>query len=423
MPRKRKPPSYRRREIRGKSVGYVTLFDAVTKHRRDYHLGEHGTPESRAKYARLLAEWESSGRRLPQSAPPVADGPTVSQICHAYHKAMLDRGYSDSHIITIERTIAMLRKHHGPDPAVLFGPNALRVLREAMMRPDPDDERDAWHPRTAARRCGLIVAMFRWAVAHEYLPAEAYQRLASLEPLRARTDDTGIGPAPVNAVKAARKRVSAQVAAMIDLQLLTGMRPGEACAMRPCDIDRSGKVWLYKPLSHKTAWRGKKRVVFLGPRAKEILKPYLKSRAPGKYLFSPVEAEAQRLRERHEQRETPLGQGNRPGTNRKVSPERFPGDHYTTCSYRRAIHRACDLANARAIAAALKQGVELDSGVRLVARWHPHQLRHNYATEVRRKYGLEASAILLGHGSAEITDAVYAERDLAKAAKIVAEIG
>ena len=54
---------------------------------------------------------------------------------------------------------------------------------------------------------------------------------------------------------------------------------------------------------------------------------------------------------------------------------------------------------------------------------HPHQLRHNYATNVRREYGLEAAQILLGHSSALVTDAVYAERDMSKPIKIARTIG
>ena len=35
------------------------------------------------------------------------------------------------------------------------------------------------------------------------------------------------------------------VAAMVELQLLTGMRPGEVCRMRPCDMDTTGAAWVY----------------------------------------------------------------------------------------------------------------------------------------------------------------------------------
>ena len=64
------------------------------------------------------------------------------------------------------------------------------------------------------------------------------------------------------------------VAAMVELQLLTGMRPGEVVLMRMSDVDRSGDVWLYTPEEHKNAWRGKERKVYLGPKAQEILRRF-----------------------------------------------------------------------------------------------------------------------------------------------------
>ena len=41
--------------------------------------------------------------------------------------------------------------------------------------------------------------------------------------------------------------VAPQAAAMIRLQLLTRMRPGEVLCMTPRDLDRSGDIWIYKP--------------------------------------------------------------------------------------------------------------------------------------------------------------------------------
>ncbi len=43
-------------------------------------------------------------------------------------------------------------------------------------------------------------------------------------------------------------------------------------------------------------------------------------------------------------RHTPLSYGNRPGTCRKRKSKRTAGEHYTTATCRRAIHRACNLA-------------------------------------------------------------------------------
>jgi len=64
--------------------------------------------------------------------------------------------------------------------------------------------------------------------------------------------------------------------------------------MRGCDIDRSGEVRLYRPHRHKTAHRGKDRIVTIGPKAQAVLKPFL-GLSLTVYLFSPAEAEADRL--------------------------------------------------------------------------------------------------------------------------------
>ena len=56
-------------------------------------------------------------------------------------------------------------------------------------------------------------------------------------------------------------------------------------------------------------------------------------------------------------------------------------------------------------------------------RWHPHQLRHVAGTELRRKFGLEVAQIVLGHSSAQITDAVYAERDMGKLLEVMKQVG
>jgi len=62
--------------------------------------------------------------------------------------------------------------------------------------------------------------------------------------------------------------------------------------------------------------------------------------------------------------------------------------------------------------AALKAGL---------THWHPNQLRHTFATQVRKQHGLEAAQVLLGHARADVTQ-VYAERDGALAATVAAKI-
>jgi site-specific recombinase XerC len=54
--------------------------------------------------------------------------------------------------------------------------------------------------------------------------------------------------------------------------------------------------------------------------------------------------------------------------------------------------------------------------------WSPNQLRHAAATAIRRKFGLEAAQVILGHSELSTTQ-VYAERDLTRAAAVIKEIG
>jgi integrase len=87
---------------------------------------------------------------------------------------------------------------------------------------------------------------------------------------------------------------------------------------------------------------------------------------------------------------------------KKTRPSRRPGRSYRAVTYNRAVARACEKAG--------------------VPRWHVNQVRHMHATEVRRRYGLEAAQVALGHSQANVTQ-VYAERDLALAVRVAAEMG
>ncbi len=65
---------------------------------------------------------------------------------------------------------------------------------------------------------------------------------------------------------------------------------------------------------------------------------------------------------------------------------------------------------------------ELASEWRRERCWHPNQLRHTAATDIRAEFGIEAAQVLLGHSSANMTE-IYAERDLMKAKAAMQEVG
>ena len=250
-------------------------------------------------------------------------------------------------------------------------------------------------------------------------------------------------------VDAIRPFVSVQVWSLVRLQLLTAARCGELVNLRPIDLDTAGKVWVCRLEQHKTAHRGHLRSLSFGPKAQRILAPLLLDRAVNDFIFKPSEAEAKRLQRQHEARQIPAGYGNGPGSNRQDDPQRQPGEHYKTASYRRAITRACDQAwpppehlkrqrtpgNKAANSTRWETELEWESrlGVtdwselqtwRREHRWSPHQLRHTAATRIRQEFGLEMARQVLGHavGGLAVTQ-IYAEQDEAAAAAAMLKIG
>ena len=204
---------------------------------------------------------------------------------------------------------------------------------------------------------------------------------------------------------------------MVRFQRFTGCRPAEVCLLRPCDVDTSGGVWVYRPESHKTEHHGRERIICIGPKGQAVLRPYL-LRDKSAYCFVPAESEKKRLALRHERRRTPLSCGNRPGSNRKRRPKRKPGNRYTTNTYRRAIQRAVESANRKRTKEAEKNGEKPD----LLEKWGPNRLRHSAATEIRKHFGLEAAQVTLGHATADVSQ-IYAERDLTLAVEVMRKIG
>ena len=442
-------PSYRQRK--GSDHAIVTLTDAVTKQRRDYWLGPHGSPESRERYHRLIAEWEAAGRRLPA---PIDDphGPcaqtTVGEIVHAYWTwASQHQCAIDGNLTTV---LQLLRRFFGSSPAAEFGPKKLRIVREAMACGDPNSipPRKPWTRQSVNKQTQRIASVFKWAASQELIPVTVFQALKTIEPLRrgqtTAPEATPVRPVAVEKVEAIRPFLSPTLQAIIDLQLLTGARGGELFRLRKGDIDRTGPVWTYTPQEHKTAYRGRTRTIYFGPRARRILEPFL-LRPDDAFLFSPEEAVRHVRRKRHELRKTPLWLGNKPGSCVVDDPQRTPGDHYTKNAYRRAIARACRMAfpPPEHLARQKIQGkkhLRWETDAELKKRlgpqrwsellrwrkehhWHPHQLRHTAATLIRREFGLEAAQIALGHSSALITDAVYAERDTEKVVEVMQKIG
>lgn len=443
-----KTPNYRKRL--GRNQALVTLTDSVTKQRRDFWLGEHGSAESRELFHRVIADWEANGRRFPTAAascaaPKASAGPTVVELLRDFYR-WAKQTYDPGELRSFHVVMILLRRYHGRTPAAAFGPKKLRMLRDEMIRGDQstDPPRRPWSRRYINQQVQRVRRVFKWAVAHEVVAPEVHQALCTLEPLKrgrsAARESPKVGPAPQALVDAVLPTLSRPVGALVELQLLTGARAGELVQLRRCDIemgDDSG-VWTFRPERHKNLHREQERVIYFGPRAQAVLLRFMGDRPSTAFMFSPKEADAERRDLLSRQRRTPASCGNRPGTNKSLTPEITPGDCYTTDSYRRAIWYACDRAcppppplgrrddeTVEAWWKRLKQKNLLGrlNEWRKAHRFSPHQLRHTAATHIRRGFGLEAAQLALGHSSANVTDATYAQRDQAKIIEIMCSIG
>ena len=403
-----KVPSYRKHKPSGRGV--------VTINGKDFYLGKWGTKASRAEYDRLIGEWLAGGRQMPTvdgSAPITVAEVIVSfwKFAKSYYQK---NGRPTGEVEEYRQVIRILRHLYGPTPAQNFGPLALKVVRQRMV--DADLSRGVVN-----QRIGRVKRIFKWAVAEELLLPGVLQAIQAVDGLRrgrtAARETEPIKPVPDAVVKATLPHMSEIVADMVRLQRLCGCRPAEVCMVRPCDVDISGDVWVYRPESHKTEHHGRERAICIGPQGQDILRPYL-LREKTAYCFSPTESETRRRAQVHAARKTPLSCGNRPGTNRRRKPKRKPGDRYDTNTYRRAIHRAVDAANKDRKKQIAEMGVELE----LLPRWSPNRLRHTAATEIRKTFGLEAAQVALGHSQADVTQ-IYAEKDLTLAAEVARKIG
>lgn len=297
----------------------------------------------------------------------------------------------------IQDALAPVHRLYGTALAREFGPVSLKAVRQSMI--------DAgWSRGVVNHAVGRVRRAFRWAVENELVPSSVLHGLQAVQGLQ-RGRSEARETAPVRPVDEAHVRkilphLPPRVAAMVELELLTGMRPQEVTILRARDLNTSASPWVYTPSSHKTAHHGHERRVFIGPRGQELLKPWLRPELNG-YVFSPRDGEEERQAQRGEERVSPMtpSQSRR---RRKARPAVAPGDHYTVESYRRAIARACDAAG--------------------VPRFAPNRLRHSAATRIRSEFGLEAAQVALGHTTAVVTQ-VYAERDFSKAAQVALAVG
>jgi integrase len=383
-------PRYRRHRASGQAV--------VTLNGIDHYLGPYGTAASRREYDRLLAIWLANDRR---PAVDTAPGLTIVEVLAAFRrhaeKHYRKNGQPTRSLGNIDDALRPLRQLFGREPVSGFGPLKLQAIQQTLAT-------SGLARPTVNKRIGIIKKVFRWAVAQELAPPSLSHALDSVDGLQ-RGRSEAREPEPVKPVDdatidATLPHLPEVVRDMVKLQRLTGCRPGEVCALRPCDVDRAGDVWQFRPTSHKTEHHGRERVIYIGPQAQAVLLPYL-LRDPSTHCFSPADSERKRHAQQRAARRTRV-QPSQLARVPKRNPKRTASTAFDKNAYARCIVRACHKAG--------------------VPRWSPNRLRHTAATEIRSRFGLEAAQVILGHSRADTTQ-IYAARDEERGLEVVKAIG
>ena len=379
---------------------------------REHYLGPYGSPESWEMYHRLVAEHLQESDGDVSDSTEVEEGLSIAEIVVQYDEFSREYYVKDGEITNdrFRAVVGPLVTLYGSTPASEFGPNRLRAVREHIIlrghagQAKYDENGKLVKPGEPLSRGYVnalvrdLLRMFKWGVSRELLPVSVYDALRAVEGVRKGKDNRlceakPVRPVPEEDFEAVVAAASPQIATMLQVQRLAGMRPDEVTIMRPRDIEETGDLWIYRPESHKLDWQGIDKEILLGPRAQALLVPWLEGRSDDAYLFSPKEvAEASYSARRRREKKKP----------RRSRRKRPPREHYTDDTYRRAVQRICK---------------EVD-----VPSWSPGRLRHNAGTEVRQEFGVEAAQLVLGHRKLSTTE-IYAEKNREKYQEIIRSIG
>lgn len=374
----------------------------------DLYLGKHNSPESWQAYHSLLADLAAGRKPEGKGAQKktASQGLTVAEFVERYNDWAATY-YSKNELCRIKSAVRPLLLMYGLTLVEDFSPLKLQKTIERLC--DDGDNREP--VKTAGFRqltrqtvnAYLVVLkrLFKWGVSQELVSNAVYQSLCTVNGIRRGRGELSsktreakkILPVSEDDIEIVLQNLNQpEIAAMIQVQLLCGMRPDEVTIMRPRDIDRTRKVWSYVPATHKQAWRDQEKEILIGPKAQKILADWLKDRKADEYLFSPRIAAA---------RWNKAQRGNRKGSI-KMAELRPPRQHYDDETYGRAVARACRRA-------------EIDV-------WTPNRLRHNAATTIRAEFGVEDAGIVLGHKKANTAE-IYAAKNRKRYEEVISKVG
>jgi integrase len=410
---------------RGSGRSVVFLRAADGKRRMIYLRGEPGSAEEQRHYREILAD-HLAGKPVATAATPkrvASEWPTVGQVVASFllwaEKYYVDAAGNrsrevDNFSLSFRPLLALLRDLPSDRITIRDMGNVRQFAIDTEFGHQRDKVTKKIIPGTGRKRCRKYVNamvrrmkhLLRWGVEQKFVPGSVWHEVSAMRGLpigRAGVRESeSVVAVPWSMVEPVLLHLPTPLRACVELQWWSGMRPSEALTLRTCDIDRHEKVWAYRPEQHKGRWRGKERVVRLGPKAQDLLRPLLKA-DPKAFLISPRDVIAEVKAAKRASRKTPPTKQMRDRDARAAGMPPDVGGRYDVNAYRRAIHNACDKAD--------------------VPRWSPHRLRHAAGTRLVLKEGIEAARVALGHADDSITRRYAVAADSQLAAEVMAKHG
>jgi integrase len=191
----------------------------------------------------MPASWASGktgGRRISNGNNATVDL-AINELIVAYWKHAESHyrrpdGTPTGEIHCLRAALRPLRDLYGHTLVRDFGPLALKAVRQKMIGTVEVRTGRPWCRRSINLHVCRIRSMFKWGVEQEMVPPSVLlglQAVKGLQKGRSRARESApVKPVSQAFVDAVLPYVRPQVAAMVQLQALTGMRPGEVVAVR-----------------------------------------------------------------------------------------------------------------------------------------------------------------------------------------------
>ena len=217
-----------------------------------HYLGVYGTPESEENYYRITAEWLVAKRTPSTSKTEVTVNHLVTVFLDHAKTYYVKNGRTTETYNHFVRISEKLTKLYGSLPVDKFSPATLDTLRQLLIdgrqstnkidKPEPLSRK---YVNQCIERLRLI---FKWGVAKDLVKPETHYalcQLAGLKKGRSKAKELPrIKPVADDVVDKTLPFLPSVVVAMVKLQRLAGMRPGEVRSMRFCDIITDDTEWL-----------------------------------------------------------------------------------------------------------------------------------------------------------------------------------